>query len=65
MRPRPATRANASPSTSANPSPADVESDDASDDSDLVRAEEFARLDGVACDHAGAPPYSSLSSASA
>ena len=59
MRPRPATRANASPSTSANPSPADVESDDASDDSDLVRAEEFARLDGVAyCDHAGAPPYS-------
>ena len=59
MRPRPATRADASPSTSANPSPADVESDDASDDSDLVRAEEFARLDGVAyCDHAGAPPYS-------
>jgi molybdenum cofactor sulfurtransferase len=59
MRPRPVTRANASPSASANPSPADVESDDASDDSDLVRAEEFARLDGVAyCDHAGAPPYS-------
>ena len=52
-------RANASPPASANPSPADVESDDASDDSDLVRAEEFARLDGVAyCDHAGAPPYS-------